>query len=157
MGELFEFRLPDLGEGLVEGTVTSWYVAVGDTVALNQPLLEVETAKLTAELPSPAAGTIHELHARTGEVVAVGERLVTIDAIAGSVFAAPATEAASAATSAPAAAPPRAQGAKVLARPAVRRRAQELGVDLGTVNPTGPGGEVTATDVDAAAAGQPPT
>lgn len=80
-----EFRLPDLGEGLPEAEIVQWLVAVGDTVTLNQPIAEVETAKAIVELPSPFAGTVRSLHAQAGEVVAVGELLIAIDepAVAG--------------------------------------------------------------------------
>ncbi|WP_299086806.1 dihydrolipoamide acetyltransferase family protein [uncultured Microbacterium sp.] len=74
-----EFRLPDLGEGLPEAEIVQWMVAVGDTVTLNQPIAEVETAKAIVELPSPYAGTVHSVHAAAGEVVAVGEVLISID------------------------------------------------------------------------------
>lgn len=73
-----QFLLPDVGEGLTEGEVLRWLVAVGDTVVVNQPLVEVETAKAAVELPSPYAGTVAELHATEGEVVAVGKPLVTL-------------------------------------------------------------------------------
>src|SRR5262249_43069049 len=66
-----DFRLPDLGEGLTEGEVIKWLVAEGDTVILNQPVVEVETAKAAVELPSPYAGTVVGLHAGEGEVVEV--------------------------------------------------------------------------------------
>jgi pyruvate dehydrogenase E2 component (dihydrolipoamide acetyltransferase) len=66
-----EFRLPDLGEGLPEAEIVQWLVAEGDTVTLNQPIAEVETAKAIVELPSPFAGTVRQLHAETGTVVEV--------------------------------------------------------------------------------------
>ncbi|MDQ0725525.1 dihydrolipoamide acetyltransferase family protein [Microbacterium sp. W4I20] len=74
-----EFRLPDLGEGLTEAEVVQWLVAPGDTVALNQTLAEVETAKAIVELPSPYAGTVSTLHADAGETVAVGAPLIEFD------------------------------------------------------------------------------
>ncbi|WP_435744703.1 dihydrolipoamide acetyltransferase family protein [Microbacterium sp. PMB16] len=74
-----EFRLPDLGEGLTEAEVVQWLVAPGDTVALNQTLAEVETAKAVVELPSPYAGTVSTLHAEAGETVAVGSALIEFD------------------------------------------------------------------------------
>ncbi|MGP3534901.1 dihydrolipoamide acetyltransferase family protein [Microbacterium sp. RD1] len=72
-----EFRLPDLGEGLTDAELVQWLVAEGDTVALNQTLAEVETAKAVVELPSPFAGAIHQLHAAAGDTVDVGAPLVT--------------------------------------------------------------------------------
>jgi pyruvate dehydrogenase E2 component (dihydrolipoamide acetyltransferase) len=73
------FALPDLGEGLVEATVLDWLVAVGDEVQRSAPLVEVETTKAATELPSPAAGTVVELHAAEGETVAVGAPLITLE------------------------------------------------------------------------------
>ncbi len=74
-----EFRLPDLGEGLPEAEIVQWLVAEGDTVTLNQPIAEVETAKAIVELPSPFAGTVRQLHAETGTVVEVGSPLIAIE------------------------------------------------------------------------------
>lgn len=74
-----EFRLPDLGEGLPEAEIVHWLVAPGDTVTLNQPVAEVETAKAIVELPSPFAGIVRTLHADAGEVIAVGAVLISID------------------------------------------------------------------------------
>ena len=73
-----QFMLPDLGEGLEEAQVTRWLVAPGDTVALNQHLCEVETAKALVEIPSPWAGTVQALHAKPGDTVLVGKPLITI-------------------------------------------------------------------------------
>ncbi|EUA33119.1 biotin-requiring enzyme family protein [Mycobacterium xenopi 4042] len=73
------FVVPDLGEGLEEVTLSSWNVAVGDDVALNQPLCTVETAKAEVEIPSPYAGRIVEIHGTEGEVLPVGSLLVRID------------------------------------------------------------------------------
>ena len=73
-----QFCLPDVGEGLTEGEVLKWLVGVGDLVEVNQPLVEVETAKAAVELPSPYAGTVSSLHAAEGEVLPVGAPLVTI-------------------------------------------------------------------------------
>jgi 2-oxoisovalerate dehydrogenase E2 component (dihydrolipoyl transacylase) len=74
-----DFTLPDLGEGLTEGEVVKWLVAEGDTVTLNQPIVEVETAKAAVELPSPFAGTVVGLHAKEGDVVEVGAALITFE------------------------------------------------------------------------------
>lgn len=74
-----EFRLPDLGEGLTESEILSWKVAVGDTVALNQVIAEVETAKAVVELPSPFAGVITALHEQPGTVVEVGKPIVSFE------------------------------------------------------------------------------
>src|SRR3982751_1643025 len=74
-----QFKLPDVGEGLTEGEILQWLVAAGDTVAVNQPLCEVETAKAAVELPSPFAGTVTELLFEPGTTVDVGTPIITID------------------------------------------------------------------------------
>ncbi len=74
-----EFRLPDLGEGLTESEIVSWKVGVGDTVALNQVIAEVETAKAVVELPSPFAGVVTALHEQPGSVVEVGKPIVSFE------------------------------------------------------------------------------
>jgi len=79
MADLRQFKLPDVGEGLTEGEILSWLVAVGDTVTVNQPLCEVETAKAAVELPSPYAGTVTELLFEPGTTVDVGAPIITID------------------------------------------------------------------------------
>src|SRR4051794_547416 len=76
---LRQFKLPDVGEGLTEGEILQWLVAVGDTVTVNQPLCEVETAKAAVELPSPYAGTVAELKFEPGTTVDVGTPIITID------------------------------------------------------------------------------
>jgi len=130
----YEFRLPDLGEGLTEGEVARWLVAEGDEVAEDDPLVEVQTDKTTVEIPSPAAGRVARILVGEGEVVPVGTVLVVIGA-----------------DGAPAAAaePPQ----RIQATPLVRRLAQELGVDLAIVTGSGPGGRITDADVRAAAGG----
>jgi 2-oxoisovalerate dehydrogenase E2 component (dihydrolipoyl transacylase) len=97
-----EFKLPDLGEGLTDGEVVRWLVAVGDAIALNQPIVEIETAKAVVEIPAPYAGTVVKLHAGEGESLDVGAPLISVDTAGGS---APATAAATAAPAPVAAAP----------------------------------------------------
>ncbi|MCW2725534.1 MAG: hypothetical protein JWN35_2455 [Frankiales bacterium] len=79
MSRLKQFVLPDLGEGLTEGEILRWMVAPGDTVALNQPIVEVETAKAAVEVPSPFAGLVTEIHHQAGETVDVGSPIITFD------------------------------------------------------------------------------
>jgi pyruvate dehydrogenase E2 component (dihydrolipoamide acetyltransferase) len=79
MSRLREFALPDLGEGLTEGEILQWLVSVGDEVTLNQPIVEVETAKAAVEVPSPYAGVVTQLHHQAGEVVDVGSIIITFD------------------------------------------------------------------------------
>ncbi|HST17018.1 MAG TPA: dihydrolipoamide acetyltransferase family protein [Gaiellaceae bacterium] len=135
----YEFKLPDLGEGLTEGEVARWLVAEGDEVAEDDPLVEIQTDKTTVEIPSPAAGPVSRILVAAGEVVPVGTVLVVIGGVDGG---APAPAAAAAASE---------QAGRVQATPLVRRIASELGVDLESVPPTGPGGRITESDVRAAA------
>jgi pyruvate dehydrogenase E2 component (dihydrolipoamide acetyltransferase) len=79
MPSLKDFKLPDLGEGLTEGEILKWLVQPGDTVTLNQPIVEVETAKAAVEIPSPYAGVVTELHHAEGETVDVGQPIITFD------------------------------------------------------------------------------
>jgi pyruvate dehydrogenase E2 component (dihydrolipoamide acetyltransferase) len=146
----YEFKLPDLGEGLTEGEVARWLVAEGDHVGEDEPLVEVQTDKTTVEIPSPAAGLVARILVPEGGVVPVGTVLVVI----GEGEAAEAPPAAPA-PAAPARAPEQATpgGGRIQATPLVRRVAQELGVDLAVVTPTGAGGRITEADVRAAAGG----
>jgi len=79
MSRVQEFKLPDLGEGLTEGEILQWLVRVGDAVTLNQPIVEVETAKAAVEVPSPYAGVVLSLHAEAGQTLDVGATLITFD------------------------------------------------------------------------------
>src|SRR3954471_4155053 len=90
---LREFKLPDVGEGLTEGEILQWLVAVGDTGTVTQPLCEVETAKAALELPSPFAGTVAELKFEAGTTVDVGTPIITIDVGGGAAPEAPAGDA----------------------------------------------------------------
>jgi 2-oxoisovalerate dehydrogenase E2 component (dihydrolipoyl transacylase) len=93
MPALKDFKLPDLGEGLTEGEILKWLVQPGDTVALNQPIVEVETAKAAVEVPSPYAGVVTQIHHSEGETVDVGTPIITFDVGAdGSAAATPVTE-----------------------------------------------------------------
>ncbi|GAB3563210.1 dihydrolipoamide acetyltransferase family protein [Arthrobacter alkaliphilus] len=218
-----EFRLPDLGEGLTESEILSWKVAVGDTVALNQVIAEVETAKAVVELPSPFAGTVAALHEQAGSVVEVGKPIVSFEVddagaapSGGADTAARASgegaskespaetaakrepnlvgygavleksgrparrqrsfEAGSVAEPAAAVEPAAAEPAAVepadvepmaerepaaeqerpRSTPPVRKLARDLGIDLGLVKGTGPGGLITRSDVQDFAAGSRP-
>ena len=79
MPNLKQFKLPDLGEGLTEGEILKWLVQPGEDVKLNQPIVEVETAKAAVEVPSPYAGTVTELHFEEGTTVDVGTPIITFD------------------------------------------------------------------------------
>lgn len=175
----FEFKLPDIGEGVTEGEIVSWLVAVGDQVAEDQDMVEVMTDKATVTIGAPKAGTVSELRAAVGDVVPVGETLVVFELGGdGAAKAQPAAQPApekkeerkeSAATAVgdikdelPGFAREEqrpAQGGgdyfsdKPLAAPATRKLARELGVDLRQVPPSGSAGRVTREDVEAFAGG----
>lgn len=150
----YEFRLPDLGEGVTEGEITAWLIEVGQDVREDEPMVEVETDKATVEIACPVDGVVAALHARPGERVAVGSPLVTFqEEDREGMVAAPTPEAARAAAVPPAAAPVTASedgSARVRATPAARRLAGELGVVLASVTGTGPDGAITDRDVSAA-------
>ncbi len=164
------FHLPDVGEGLTEAEIVQWRVSPGDTVAVNDVLVEIETAKSLVELPSPFAGTVGELLAPEGQTVTVGAAIITI----AGADAADAAPTAPAATEVPAASDdggavlvgygtgsgatsrrkrPAERGdtvrasVGVVAKPPVRKLARDLGVALAEVSPSGPAGEVTRDDV----------
>jgi pyruvate/2-oxoglutarate dehydrogenase complex dihydrolipoamide acyltransferase (E2) component len=143
----YEFKLPDLGEGLTEGEVARWLVSEGQDVAEDDPLVEIQTDKTTVEIPSPAAGKVAKILVGEGEVVPVGTVLVVIGD-----GAAPAVE-----EGRPEPSNKVLQGsvpaARVRATPLVRKVAQELGVDLEGVEGTGPQGRITEEDVRRAGAG----
>ncbi|HKQ00321.1 MAG TPA: biotin/lipoyl-containing protein, partial [Actinomycetes bacterium] len=88
-----EFKLPDLGEGLTDGEVVRWLVAEGDAIELNQPIVEIETAKAVVEIPAPYAGTVVKLHATEGDSLDVGAPLISVDTAEGAAPAAVAAEA----------------------------------------------------------------
>jgi pyruvate/2-oxoglutarate dehydrogenase complex dihydrolipoamide acyltransferase (E2) component len=153
----YEFRLPDLGEGLTEGEIARWLVSEGQEIAEDDPLVEIQTDKTTVEIPSPAAGKVASILAAEGDVVPVGTVIVVIgDGEAATAAATPSPAAAPASAPAPAGAPaPRQEG--VRATPLVRRVARELGVDLAAVVGTGPQGRITEEDVRGASGGVAPS
>src|SRR6266705_1738107 len=142
----FEFRLPDIGEGLAEAEVAKWLVGVGDRVSEDQPVVEMMTDKATVELPSPGAGVVVEQRVAEGDVVESGAVLYVVETDAqiagagGSTHAEEPSQSEAATASA-------SENAGVLAPPAVRKLAHELRVDLAAVKGTGPGGRISAEDV----------
>ena len=163
-----EFKLPDVGEGLTEAEIVSWLVEVGDAVSEDQPVAEVETDKAVVEVPAPVNGTVREILAEEGEMVPVGEVIITFDVEGEPVEPADEGESepadpgdadpAASEASGPAASTDgesdgevSAKGGRVFAAPSARRLARELGVDIETVPGSGPGGRVTEGDVRAAA------
>jgi len=160
----FEFRLPDIGEGVAEGEVVRWFVKEGETVRADDPLVSVLTDKANVEIPSPKTGRVVGIHAQVGEKVKVGGLLVTIETGEAAPVAAPPREPGQAPSTPvpppPAPVPPTPTTAKsspptstVLASPFIRRKAAELGVDLAKVAGTGPNGRVTEADLEAARTG----
>ncbi len=148
----YEFKLPDLGEGLTEGEIARWLVEEGQEIAEDEPLVEIATDKTTVEIPSPAAGLVARILVAEGEVVPVGTVLVVIG---GDGAAAPAATAEPEEAVQPRAAPApqqRAASEKVRATPLIRKVAAELGVDLASVTGSGAQGRITEEDVRAAAA-----
>jgi pyruvate/2-oxoglutarate dehydrogenase complex dihydrolipoamide acyltransferase (E2) component len=147
-GMAYEFKLPDLGEGLTEGEIARWLVSEGQDVAEDDPLVEIQTDKTTVEIPSPAAGTVTRILVEEGKVVPVGTVLVVIggngDGDQPRAEAAPEQKAAEPA--------PRQSAGKGRATPLVRKIAEELGVDLESLAGTGPQGRITEDDVRGAAA-----
>jgi len=159
------FALPDAGEGLTDAEIVRWLVSVGDEVHVNQPVVEVETVKSLVELPCPYDGVVLEQLAAEGDRVDVGAPILAVgvesadavdqpdatpEVLVGYGPGSPALKAPSA--PAPALHAPQ----PILAKPPVRRYAKELGIDLATVRPTGPGGIVTREDVTAAQEQQAP-
>lgn len=152
----FEFKLPDIGEGVVEGEVVKWKVKEGDTVKLDQPMVEIMTDKATVEIPAPRGGRVAKLMVAEGKICAVGQVLIVIeDGANGQAKAAPELPpqpAVAAKAGVPMSTPATTRSApsaptRVLATPATRRLARELGVALETVTPTGRHGRVTHADV----------
>ncbi|MCM2278246.1 MAG: 2-oxo acid dehydrogenase subunit E2 [Oligoflexia bacterium] len=162
-----QFKLPELGEGVHEGELVKWRVKPGDAVKYDQPLCEIMTDKATVEIPSAFQGKVGELHAKEGEVVKVGQLLLSFEgAGAAQATSAPAApkEAPSASVAKPSAAPqaaahaapaPAAMAApagspatRVLAAPSTRRLAREQGVELGRVQGSGPHGRILKEDVE---------
>ena len=166
MSSLFEFPLPDIGEGVAEGEVVEWKVKEGDAVQEDQVLLEVMTDKATVEISSPVRGTMRELVVKAGEVTPVGSVLCRIEPAAGAHVptivahgdghAKPAAKAAAAApqqSEVPTSELPavmeftRPAGQRALATPFTRRLARELGLDIEMIEGTGDAGRVTEHDV----------
>jgi pyruvate dehydrogenase E2 component (dihydrolipoamide acetyltransferase) len=174
----YEFRLPDIGEGVVEGEVVRWLVKEGDALRLDQPMVEIMTDKATVEIPAPRAGRVGKRMFSEGQLCPVGKVLITIELAEGAAAEKPtATAHVKAAAPARAAAVPTGEATRqaargsaplspaararalgpVLATPATRKLARELGVDLRGVFGTGPAARITSDDVrNHATAGRAP-
>ena len=174
----FEFKLPDIGEGVVEGEIVEWMVAVGDTVKEDDPILSVMTDKATVEIPAPCDGTVSSIVGEAGDIIPVGGVCIVFDVEGdgnASEAAEPVEEKAPAVEETPAPvveakapepAPPspapspaasapvaRAAGTKALASPAVRQRARAANIDLQLVAGSGPAGRISHADLDRHIAG----
>jgi pyruvate dehydrogenase E2 component (dihydrolipoamide acetyltransferase) len=174
--------MPQMGESIFEGTITKWLKKPGDKVERDEPLFEISTDKVDAEIPSPSAGVLKEIKVNEGQTVPIQTVVAVIDGAGTAVAAAPAPApapakaaappapaaaaptpappprpAAAAAPSAPAAVPPRSGGERIHSSPLVRRMAAEHGIDLTTVPGTGAGGRISKQDIEAviAAGGAP--
>jgi len=152
-----EIRVPTLGESVTEATIGKWFKKPGDPVAVDEPLVELETDKVTIEVPAPAAGTLGDIAAKDGETVAVGALLGSIKEGAGApakpAAAKPAAEAKPEAKPAPAPAPavlPKVAAADAPLAPSVRKIATETGMDPAKVEGTGKDSRVTKGDMMAA-------
>jgi pyruvate dehydrogenase E2 component (dihydrolipoamide acetyltransferase) len=149
----FEFKLPDLGEGVVEGEIVKWLVAPGELVKEDQGVVELMTDKATVTVPSPRAGKVVSLHGKEGEMAKVHQVLLVLE-VSGESPAAVASPALAPTPMAQAPAAIRAAAAepasKVLATPVTRRMAREHGLDLAAISGTGPQGRVLKADVQAA-------
>ena len=149
-----EIRVPTLGESVTEATIGRWFKKAGDAVAVDEPLVELETDKVTIEVPAPSAGTLGEITARDGETVAVGALLGQINDGAAAAAAKPAATAKSASPAPPpqpaAPAAEKAPPADAALAPSVRKLAAENGIDATTVPGSGKDGRVTKGDMLAA-------
>jgi 2-oxoglutarate dehydrogenase E2 component (dihydrolipoamide succinyltransferase) len=172
--------MPQMGESIFEGTITKWLKKPGDKVERDEPLFEISTDKVDAEIPSPSAGVLKEIKVKEGQTVPINTVVATIDGAAGSAAAAPAPTPAAkpeaarpAAVSAPPPSAPKPgpvavptpaapavaasssarEGARIHSSPLVRRMAKEHGIDLTTVPGTGAGGRISKQDLEAAISG----
>ncbi|MGH8249352.1 MAG: dihydrolipoamide acetyltransferase family protein [Steroidobacteraceae bacterium] len=161
----YVFKMPDLGEGTVSAEVVEWKVKVGDTVKEDQIIAEVMTDKAAVEIPAPVSGRVVSITGQPGDMVAVGAELIAFDTSgdapatdnpAKAPQAAPPKQAAPAIAAPAAATEPREFGTtrRVMASPATRRKAQVAGIDLATINGSGPGGRISAGDLEAVIAGK---
>jgi pyruvate dehydrogenase E2 component (dihydrolipoamide acetyltransferase) len=175
---VYEFKFPDVGEGIHEGKIVKWLAKEGDEIKADQPVVEVETDKAVVELPSPQTGTILKRYFKEGDIVHVGQVAYAIGEkgeqareivnepaapkmqapvapaqVQAPVASAPGVYAPAASVQAP---PAFASGGKALATPATRKYAADMGVDIEKVQGTGPGGRVTIEDVKAHASGGAP-
>jgi pyruvate dehydrogenase E2 component (dihydrolipoamide acetyltransferase) len=146
-----EVLMPQMGESITEGTITKWLKKVGDTVQRDEPIFEISTDKVDAEIPSPVAGVLSEIKVPEGSTVTINTVVAVIGGTAGKsiapVAAAPTAPAPAAATSPAAPSPAPAEGERVRSSPLVRKIAKDNNVDLAKVPGTGASGRITKTDI----------
>lgn len=165
-----EIQLPELGEGVTEGEMIKWLVKIGDTVKADQAVAEIMTDKASVEVPTPVAGTVKEFKLKEGDIAKVGQTMLVLELQSGATASAPAASAhkAPVALAAPAQVPaqssaqpmmmksqsvdtlnihPPVADSSVLATPATRKLARDMGVDINQIKGTGPAGRVTQEDV----------
>jgi len=157
----YVFKMPDLGEGTVEAEIVAWHVKPGETVSEDKVIVEIMTDKAAVEVPSPVSGRIVSLRGEPGDRVPVGSPLIVFDTGTAASATTATEDTAPAATAAPAAPAakdaardpspvrdrPRTPATRVMASPATRRRAREAGIDLETVEGSGPGGRILKLDL----------
>ena len=141
----YVFKLPDVGEGSAEAEIVKWHVAAGERIEEDQLLVEVTTEKAIVEIPAPVSGTVVSLGGEVGDRIPVGSELVVIETEAAAAKAEVAAPAALRPEKKP---EPKPKTESVLASPAVRARARQLGVELHVVHGSGPSGRVTHADLD---------
>ena len=160
---MIDVVMPQMGESIVEGTLTKWLKKAGERVERDQPLFEISTDKVDSEIPAPAGGVLSEVLVQEGTTVAINTVVARIDESGGAAVSAPVAEAAPAAPRPAPAAPPAEPPAQPVSRveeeasaegpgplsPLVRRMAREQGIDLRQIRGTGAGGRITKADVEA--------
>ena len=157
-GGTFVFKMPDIGEGVVEAEITAWHIKEGQEVNEDDPVADAMTDKATIELTAPVSGIAAKLGCDEGDTIAVGADLVVFENVEGALVSSAPLPASKPApkppksptkpTSAPAKKTPSAKSSKALASPAVRKRAKDAGIDLGKVSASGQSGNVTHADLD---------
>lgn len=156
---MYEFRFPDIGEGIHEGVIMKWLVNVGDNITEGDSVAEVETDKVTAEIPSPRTGKVMELKAKKGDKINVGQVFITIDTGSGSVEVVEeetagvvgeviaSSEVIPSSTEGSFSSAKIDKNIKILATPVARKLAKDMGVDINSVKGTGPNGRVMKEDI----------
>ena len=152
----YEFRLPDIGEGVAEGEILKWMANVGDQIKEDQPLVEIMTDKVNVQIPAPRTGKVLQILAKVGDVAKVGQTIMIIDDGSGGARPIGGPTAPEPVHVASPAQPQQAASSQsILATPATRRLARELGVDISHVKGSGPQGRITDDDVKRFASGPP--